>query len=251
MKKSDTTLRGSFYERFFYKSIKLVPYFFISKIGFFGTFFNSDLENYYSIMKRRKKVFKDIVMNIYYNRIEGDYFEFGCHSGYGLSIFHRLIRSKKLDQMRIFAFDSFDGFPTITGPDNYHNFKKGMLNFSYEDFLKVLTVNRMKDVIPIKGYFDDVLTYELQNQYEIKYAAIVFIDCDLYSSTKVVLDFIKNTLQTGTIVIFDDYWLFRGDQAEGGQKALSEFQEKWPNIQFREYLHPYSFCSKIFLINIV
>lgn len=33
-------------------------------------------------------------------------------------------------------------------------------------------------------------------------------------------------LQTGTIVIFDDYWLFRGDKNRGEQKALLEFQKK-------------------------
>jgi len=226
MEKPDSTLRGSIIERLFYKSIKLFPYFLISKIGFFGTFFNPDLKHYYSINKRRETVFSDIVQYISYNRIEGDYLEFGCHSGWGLYIFHKLIKFRKLEQMRLFAFDSFEGFPEITGTDSYLNYKKGMLAYSYKDFQIVQKVNRMNDVIPIKGFFESVLTDELINQHEMKYAAIVFIDCDLYSSTKTVLEFIKNMLQTGTIVIFDDYWLFRGDKNRGEQKALLEFQKK-------------------------
>lgn len=251
MKQSDSILRGSVYEKLFYKSIKLFPYSFLTKIMFFAGFFNSGIRYYYSMIKRRKEIFSDVAYHISYNRIEGDYFEFGCHSGYGLSIFHRLISSHNMNNVRFFAFDSFEGFPTITGTDDYHDYKQGMLAYRIEDFQQVLKVNRMSNVIPVKGFFQDVLTDELRNRYEMNHAAIVFIDCDLYSSTKVVLEFIKNMLQTGTIVVFDDYWIYRGDRNRGEQKALYDFQEKYPNIQFREYLYPYSCFSKIFLINIV
>lgn len=251
MKASDTSLRGSIYEKIFYKSVKIIPYSFITKFVFLGSFLNANVKYYYSMITRRKKIFSDVVYHINYNRIDGDYFEFGCHSGYGLSIFHSAIASQKINKMRFFAFDSFEGFPTITETDNYHAYKKGMLAYAYEEFQQVLKVNKMNDVIPIKGFFEDVLTDELKGRYEMNHAAIVFIDCDLYASTKVVLEFIKSMLQTGTIVIFDDYWIFRGDENRGEQKALSEFQQKYPHIKFREFLYPYSCFSKIFLVNIV
>ena len=43
--------------------------------------------------------------------VMGDYFEFGCHSPFSLSIFFKLIKNRKLKQMRFFTFDPFEGFP--------------------------------------------------------------------------------------------------------------------------------------------
>ena len=250
VKKTDDSLRGTLFETIFYILIKIIPYSLITKLMALGVFINKDISLRYSIAKRRKQVFGDIAAFIEYSEIKGDYFEFGCHSAFGLSIFFKQIKNRKLKQMRFFAFDSFEGFPEISDIDKYHHYYKGMLKYSHEDFRKVLKVNRMSEVISFKGFFDAVLTDDLKTQNKIFKAAIIFIDCDLYISTKPTLKFIRSLLQTGTIVIFDDYWLFRGDKNRGVQKALSEFQQMYPYIQFNEYLYPYSPYSKIFLINI-
>ena len=41
------------------------------------------------------------------------------------------------------------------------------------------------------------------------------IDCDLKEPTTLALNFVRNILQKGTIILFDDYIFFKGDQTKG------------------------------------
>ncbi len=56
----------------------------------------------------------------------------------------------------------------------------------------------------IKGRYDEVLNAQTIEQYAIKKLGIVFIDCDTYSSTKTVLDFIRPLITEPLIICFDD-----------------------------------------------
>ena len=59
------------------------------------------------------------------------------------------------------------------------------------------------------------------------------IDCDLKESTEIALNFIKSTIQKGTIILFDDFLDYRGDINKGEYGAFKEFQKTFPNICFR------------------
>ena len=50
--------------------------------------------------------------------------------------------------------------------------------------------------------------------------SIALIDCDLYSSTALVLKFIRNMLMDKTILIFDDWNCFDGDSQKGQRRAF-------------------------------
>jgi O-methyltransferase len=56
-------------------------------------------------------------------------------------------------------------------------------------------------------------------------AAIVWLDADLYSSTVPVLNFITPLVQDGTVLVFDDWFSFRGSPFKGVQKAFYEWVE--------------------------
>jgi hypothetical protein len=62
------------------------------------------------------------------------------------------------------------------------------------------------------------------------------IDCDLYSSTKPVLEFITNLIDNGTILIFDDWFSYKGSPNHGEQKACNEWLEKNPRISLIPYV---------------
>ncbi len=68
------------------------------------------------------------------------------------------------------------------------------------------------------------------------------IDCDLYDSTISVLDFIKDYLQDGTIIIFDEYYF--GSE----KKAFEEWLEKNPDVSATQY-HKYDVLGNSFIIN--
>jgi hypothetical protein len=53
----------------------------------------------------------------------------------------------------------------------------------------------------------------------------VHIDCDTYEGTKIVLDLIPDRLTAGSVIIFDDYFGYRG-WLIGEHKAWIEFVER-------------------------
>jgi hypothetical protein len=76
---------------------------------------------------------------------------------------------------------------------------------------------------------------------------VVHLDVDLHSSTTAALEFIYPFLQTGTWLLCDDYWTYRGASACGTQKALREFLAKHPDILIQEY-SSYRGWSKAFIM---
>jgi hypothetical protein len=82
-------------------------------------------------------------------------------------------------------------------------------------------------------------------------ASIIWIDGDLYSSARDVLKFIQNFLQNGTIIIFDDWFSYRGSPALGEQRAFYEWIET-PAIKnkfrFQEYARE-SWKRMSFIVN--
>jgi hypothetical protein len=65
---------------------------------------------------------------------------------------------------------------------------------------------------------------------------VAYIDCDLYESTRDVLNFLVHFLQDGTVVCFDDYWHYRGRADVGEQRALGEFLAQHPELRLRPYM---------------
>ena len=78
----------------------------------------------------------------------------------------------------------------------------------------------------VKGWFNETLTEKTKTELEIKSAAIVYIDCDYYESTVPCLEFVTDLLVDGSILIFDDWWIFKGRSDKGEQRAFNEWQEK-------------------------
>ena len=67
-------------------------------------------------------------------------------------------------------------------------------------------------------------------------AAVVYIDCDLYSSTSCALNFAKDFFQKGTVLVFDDWFCFYGDPSKGERRAFHEFRAQNPDLIFEEYI---------------
>jgi len=161
------------------------------------------------------------------NNIEGDYLEFGVFKGdsfiYAYKTHNELYtRYKKahanepentfLNQnVRFFAFDSFKGLPDNNDQDiPIHWTGESPMSYPrylFEKNLKKRKVN-MNNVEIIEGFYDATLNPTLYNKLDLKKAAIIHIDCDLYESTKTVLDTIKPLIVEGTVIVFDDYFCY-------------------------------------------
>ena len=192
-------------------------------------------------------------------KVEGDYLEFGVYRGGSIIKAHREMEEvyrehmeesggrsseateeiKRIwSEMRFFAFDSFQGLPKIDGLDALgSDFEEGGWSSNEENFRINLTKSRfpMEKLVVVPGWFEESCTEKIKQENSLKRAAIIHIDCDLYSSTKTVLGFVESLLVDGTVIIFDDWYNFKANPSLGEQKAFSEWSEKLSDWVFVQY----------------
>jgi predicted O-methyltransferase YrrM len=149
---------------------------------------------------------------------DGGVAEFGVFKGYSINYFARKLGSNAT----IYGFDSFEG---LQEDWRGHVLKTG--DFSLGGRLPKVARN----VKLIKGWFDqtvpDFLAKHPGN------FSFIHIDSDTYEAARSVLKLIGPKLQKGTVVLFDEYFGFRGWRL-GEWKAWKEFVES-TGVQY-EYL---------------
>jgi hypothetical protein len=133
----------------------------------------------------------------------GLYLEFGVASGRSL----RRLRCLIPKQNKLYGFDSFEGLP-----EPWNGFPVGAFKTSVRPCLTntELVVGRFENTV---GKFARA---------NPQHVSLMHIDCDLYSSTKVVLWDFKDQIVPGTVAVFDELFGYEGfEQHE--YKALDEF----------------------------
>jgi hypothetical protein len=132
--------------------------------------------------------------------------EFGVASGKTINYI------SKFTEKTVYGFDSFLGLPE-KWRDGYEEGE-----FNLHGILPEVNPN----VTLIKGWFQDTLpTFLTEHDKKISF---MHIDCDLYSSTKYILNTVKPYLQEGCIIIFDELVNYPGFDGETGElKAFYEF----------------------------
>lgn len=183
------------------------------------------------------------------NNIEGDYMEFGVFKGESFILAyqtytHLFERYRKMNigkpnipflnqKVRFFAFDSFEGLPENEDPDIPLHWT-GDQPMSYPKYLFEKNLKKakvdMNDVVMVEGFYDQTLTPQLYDEMQIKGASIIHIDCDLYESTKTVLDTIKPLIGDGTVIVFDDFFYYRGSPYKGERGAFNEWLNENPEM---------------------
>ena len=187
----------------------------------------------------------------------GDYLEFGTYRGKSFTYFFHAAKKYDLNSMRFFGFDSFEGLPeTETCPKieggPKESFLAGNYKFSQEDLTNVLISDGvdMDRVTLVPGFYDKSLTDETRKRLDIKCAGVINIDCDLYESTRDVLNFVTGYLRNGTIILFDDFLAYQGHPFKGERRALREWLEKRPHIRLTEYFK-YTHSGAAFIVNLI
>ena len=192
----------------------------------------------------REPYLEEIFADVVDSDVQGDYLEFGVFRGRSFILATQLASKYSMDQMRFFAFDSFAGLPHSEG----ETFDTGNYACSEALFKKMLYkagVNAETTRV-IKGFYSDSLTDVVRKQHDLVKASIVHIDCDLYSSTKCVLNFIEELVDEGTVLIFDDWYSFRDEDLDnmGERKAFRE----WSLYDQFEEFHELPPSSKSFIM---
>lgn len=197
---------------------------------------------------QRKYIFLSIARFCHINRpIKGYYFEFGCHEANTMRQAFDTFRY--LFDWIYVAFDSFEGLPEIDEIDRQDIWQKGKLKTDEKDFIRIMTRHGMPQnkLITVKGFYEQSLNESTKSKLSHGKAAVIYIDCDLYASTVPILNFIKDFLQKGTIIVFDDWNCFYGDSEKGERKAWKEFLNSNSSLIFEDFVQTNEGKAFIFL----
>jgi Flp pilus assembly protein TadD len=130
-----------------------------------------------------------------------------------------------LTNQQVHGFDSFEGLPEV-----WHHEPKG----SYTTKGEIPKVP--KNVALHAGWFDNTLPEFLKHHRES--VRFLNIDCDIYSSTKTVLDLLAPQIVAGTVIVFDEYignehW--REDEFKAFQEAVDQYSWSYEYLGFSVY----------------
>ncbi len=181
----------------------------------------------------------------------GDYLEFGVFNGASLSSMYLTVKELGQNSIRFFGFDAFEGLPAGAENEDAGVWRKGFYTCSFEKMSECLLKQniRPESVNWVKGWYSDTLNQKTIQKYSLDNIGIVFIDCDTYSSSKSVLDFIGPLLNREAILCFDDWKLNDLDiKGLGEYKSFNEFLDQHPEFHVKE-IESYNRKSRSFLIS--
>jgi len=168
------------------------------------------------------------------------FLEFGVFEGRSLSQFHKLYEDLDITS-QFYGFDSWRGLPEEI-VDKNSPWSKGDFDSRGKKPIDQLHCHAGKDkdnIHFVDGYFDESLTDELGKKFSKQKAGIVHIDCDTYSSTKTVHQWLTENklLRKGSLVVYDDWGGYIQAQVPeytmGESMAHKEWCEEY-NLQFEE-----------------
>ena len=130
--------------------------------------------------------------------------EFGVYTGHTINLI-----AKHVD--KVFGFDSFEGLP-----ENWHgDIKKG--HFALKSLPEVAP-----NVHLIKGWFNETIPEFINGVVDEPSISLLHVDCDLYSSTKTIFENLGSFINSGCVIIFNEYFNYPGWQ-NGEYLAFQEF----------------------------
>ena len=136
---------------------------------------------------------------------QGLVLEFGVEKG--LSINHLAKQTPRT----VHGFDSFEGLPA-----DWSGTMETKGKFTMQGKLPKVPGNVRLHV----GWFDKTLPEFLLTTTEN--VALLHVDCDIYISTKIIFDILKDRIVAGTVIVFDEYFNYPGWRLHEF-KAFQEF----------------------------
>lgn len=161
---------------------------------------------------------------------KGYYLEFGVFNGDSMWEAYQTLRGFTSHYI---GFDSFEGLPELTQEDQAGKelmpfWDKGTVKGSTEERVRETLVVRgipREQLLLVPGYYEKSLSALDRETFFVDKGPchVCLVDCDLYSSSKQVFEWIEPLLTTGTWLLLDDYWCYRGSPKHGQRKAFEEW----------------------------
>lgn len=173
----------------------------------------------------------------------GDYAEFGVLEGRTFVEAWLASNRHGLRSMHLRAYDSFEGLPKTSGVDAGGPFYGGQFASPRAAFDRVTHSIPRQRVEVVPGYFAETLQSARQAP-----VAVAWVDCDLYESTLPVLDYLTEQLVDGAVLIFDDWYCFRGRPDRGEQLACAQWLARNTHIRLVPY-RSFHWAGQSFIVN--
>ncbi len=187
----------------------------------------------------RQEFFFNAFKALRFNGIGGDYAEFGTARGTTFAMAYHEAR-RRGHQARLWAFDSFEGLPPAQdAADEHPEWEPGRMATGLDEFHRICAKNGIpRDAYAaVPGLYEQTLA-SMSPRDEPTDIALAYIDCDLYTSAKTVLEFLEPRMKHGMIVALDDYFCWSPSEISGERKALLEFvsdDKTWEWTPFVQY----------------
>ena len=187
----------------------------------------------------RRDFFHKVFRALSFNGIDGDYAEFGCWTG---KTFHMAYReSRKFEKScHLWAFDSFCGLPPQSLPEDQHPvWIEGHMKTSLEEFTAICRRNGIpgSEYSVVPGFYADTLGGHAPTPLCLpENICLAYVDCDLYTSTRTVMEFLGARMKHGMVLAFDDYYNWSANALEGERRALLDFMARQDRFRLLPYI---------------
>ena len=181
----------------------------------------------------------------------GSYLEFGVFTGssfnFAMKVNRKIEKIFGKNNCEFIGFDSFKGFGKIKKGDENPRFGDRTFSVNEKKVLgNIKKCSKGQKMRIVKGFYEDTIKNKTTQDLNIDKARVIMIDCDLKESALLALEFIRPAIQDGTIILFDDFVFFKGNENKGEFGAFNDFRKKYPEILFRR-IFDYGYGSKAFI----
>ncbi len=155
--------------------------------------------------------------------VKGDIIEFGVWNGNNLLLIKKILDYFKLKK-KLYGYDHFKGMPKEAKDYKRNNFSGDKKLIKY-----IIKFFGLKKILLID---DDILNLK-KHLKSFKKLSLIYIDCDIYETTKEILEKLSKKLSKGGIIVFDE-----GNQKKnvGETLAMRKFYNKNKNKYKRVFL---------------
>jgi O-methyltransferase len=203
------------------------------------------------------RMFGTVFDFIYASRMEGDIYEFGTFNGYTARHLALAMKANgRSPSTRLHLFDTFSGFPELTSAIDRKSYEvqagweAGGCAAVPGAAERVRTMLSM--LLPAERFTINVGTFaeSLTQVAAHRPAVLIHVDCDLYESTKIVLDRMLEfeTIQDGTVLVFDDFNCARANPEFGERRAMHETFDAHPRFSCEPWF-PYGWHGQVCIVH--
>lgn len=186
-------------------------------ILFLQTMFDGDIVNILHYVKRH-------ILHHQHEYLSNTlYLEFGVHKGASLRMFRYWYSEYNVINVDFIGFDSCEGLPDediSVDPLRSRDWFAGEFKHDLKDY-------EVSDFQLVRGWFKDTLNDDILPLLRSKPIGLIHIDCDMYSSTMDVLEFMfsHQLIRPGCLLVYDDWGGYADHYHKNAIEIYHEYHE--------------------------